>query len=213
LFESLEHRDLMAGDVTAQLANGTLVIKGDTLDNGVQLSTGPNSGEIVVAGTTAGGSATNLNGTANGSATFSNVTGLKIAMKGGNDNVQFEPLTIDGNTRIRGGRGNDTFDIGGAVFNGSLNLKLGRGDDKLTWTSSTVSGEAEIKGRRGSDEVSIASGTFDTLSVRLGRGDDSLSISGTTVHTETDLNGGLGTNTFTDGGGNTLNGLTTKNFA
>ena len=61
--------------------------------------------------------------------------------------------------------------------------------------------------------MTIATSTFSTLGVSLGGGNDTLSISGTTVSTKTKLNGGHGTNTFTDGGGNTLNGLTQKNFA
>src|SRR5688572_15011706 len=62
-FESLEKRNLLAGDVTASIRNGDLVIKGDDLDNGITITAGATAGSVLVTGVNAGGTATNVNGT------------------------------------------------------------------------------------------------------------------------------------------------------
>jgi hypothetical protein len=49
-FESLESRRLLAGDVTARIDNGKLIIKGDKLDNGITIVAGANAGEVVITG-------------------------------------------------------------------------------------------------------------------------------------------------------------------
>src|SRR6185436_14885785 len=111
-FESPEDRRLLAGDVTAQIKNG----------------------DLVITGVDAGGSATNVNGTANGTVTLSGFTDdLKIKMKGGDDVVTIHDLTVP-----------DKIDI-----------DLGKGDDTLTLTSVTASDEADIDGDKGDDNITI----------------------------------------------------------
>src|SRR6476646_5579077 len=93
-FESLEIRQMLAGDVTAKIANGNLVIKGDSLANGITIAAGTTAGTVVVTGVNAGGAATNVNGTSNGAVTLSGFAGgLKIDMKGGDDTVTITGLT------------------------------------------------------------------------------------------------------------------------
>src|SRR5262249_382962 len=101
-FESLENRQMLAGDVTAQIHNGNLRIKGVDLDNGITLAAGATTGTVVVTGVTAGGSATTVNGGTT-AVTLSGFTGkLKIDMEDGNDNVAVTGLTIAGKAKIKG---------------------------------------------------------------------------------------------------------------
>src|SRR3954465_6274485 len=92
-FESLEDRSLLAGDVTASILNGNLLISGDKFANGITLAPGTAANTVVVTGVNAGMGATNVNGASNGAVTLSGFTGsLTIRMKGGNDNVTITGL-------------------------------------------------------------------------------------------------------------------------
>jgi hypothetical protein len=211
-FESLEDRQMLAGDVTAKISGGNLVIKGDSLANGITIAAGSTAGTVVVTGVTAGGSATTVNsGTT--AVTLSGFTGgLKIDMKGGDDSVTITDLTVTGDAKLEGGRGDDTFDVSGSTFHGALTTNLGDGDDTLTFDSTTVSGKAKFKGRHGDDDATITDSTFSKLSVSLGKGDDSLTMSGTTASVDTSLNGRRGTNTFSNGTDDSLASLAVKHF-
>src|SRR3954451_18315412 len=93
-FESLENRTMLAGDVTARIDHGNLIIKGDDFANGITIVAGTTAGQVVITGVNAGGSATNVNGMANGAVTLSGFTGgLKIEMKDGDDSVSITNLT------------------------------------------------------------------------------------------------------------------------
>ena len=207
-FESLENRQMLAGDVTAQIVNGDLVIGGDNLDNGITIAAGATAGTVVITGVNAGGTATNVNGTANGSVTLSGFTDdLRIRMRGGNDAVTITGLTVPDNADLEGGSGNDTFTISGSTFNGELELELGTGNDTATLTNVTVNDEAEVEGGSGDDSVTVTGSNFDEFEAEMGRGNDSVNISGTTVDDETEIEGGRGTDTFTNGTGNSLGDL------
>jgi hypothetical protein len=203
---------MLAGDVTAKISGGNLVIKGDSLANGITIAAGSTAGTVVVTGVTAGGSATTVNsGTA--AVTLSGFTGgLKIDMKGGDDSVTITDLTVTGDAKLEGGRGNDTFDVSGSTFHGALTTVLGDGDDTLTVDSTTVSGKAKFKGRSGADDATITDSTFSKLSVSLGKGNDTLTMSGTTASVDTSLNGRHGTNTFSNSTDDSLASLTVKHF-
>jgi hypothetical protein len=233
-FESLESRQMLAGDVTARIVNGDLIIKGDRNANEIAVTQSGTTITVVGTGTTVN------SGTS--AAVITGFTGsIKLKMKGGdddvtltgltateldaglgkgNDTLDIENCTINGDTELEGRKGNDTITVdiatGGETpitsrFNGELDIDLGKGEDTLRMVRATVTGEAEIEGGRGVDNVNISGSNFTTLETDLGRGDDSLAISTTTVSVKTDLDGGKGTNTFTSTG-NTLTGLTQKNF-
>ncbi len=188
-FESLEDRRLLAGDVTAKIDHGNLVIKGDKLDNAITISV--NGGQISVAGDT--GTGTNINGLTTPFTTdATNFTGkLKISMGKGNDSVTIQGLTVDGNASIKLGKGNDTFSSDSLMVTGKTKIKTGKGDDNATITDSTLN---------------------DNLKVVMGKGDDNLAISGTTVSDNTYLNGKSGTNRLSLGAGNSLGEVVIKHF-
>jgi hypothetical protein len=190
-FERLEERQMLAGDVTAQIIKGDLVIRGDDFDNGITITAGTVAGTIVVTGVSAGGAATRVNGTANGAITLSGFNDdFKIKMKGGNDTVTITSLTV----------------------RDSLKLKLGKGNDTATLTSVTVLDDAKIKCNYGDDRVTITNSVFAELGVKMGSNNDVLGISGTTVSEKTKLKGGRGANSLALGTGNTLANLDTDDF-
>jgi hypothetical protein len=182
---------MLAGDVTAQIIKGDLVIRGDDFDNGITITAGTVAGTIVVTGVSAGGAATRVNGTANGAITLSGFNDdFKIKMKGGNDTVTITSLTV----------------------RDSLKLKLGKGNDIATLTSVTVLDDAKIKCNYGADNVTITNSVFAELGVKLGSDNDALSITGTTVNEKTKLKGGRGANSLTLGAGNSLAKLDTDDL-
>src|SRR5262245_48818994 len=82
--EGLETRDLMAGDVTAEVVGGSLIIKGDAQANDIVI-TEPTPGSFQIA--TGATSTTTINGGA-GPVTLNNVTkDVKINLKNGADRV------------------------------------------------------------------------------------------------------------------------------
>lgn len=153
----------MAGNVTAAVQAGVLVITGDAADNGVNVEYIQATKTYQVIGVTpTGGTATTINGVdtsvpANAQ-NFTNVTkGVRISLNGGNDNLTFGAATttsfvVVGDLDIDTGAGNDTVAIGrngnasgGAApieneVNVSKNLivKLGLGNDTLDITNTTV---------------------------------------------------------------------------
>src|SRR3954466_13451126 len=64
-FESLENRQMMAGDVMASVHAGTLFIKGDNLSNGITITAGAIPNQVIITGTTVAGSGTTVNGITN----------------------------------------------------------------------------------------------------------------------------------------------------
>jgi hypothetical protein len=234
IFESLESRQMLAGDVTAQIVDGNLIIEGDRNDNEIAVTQSGTT--ITVTGTdttvnleTAAAVLTGFTGSielkmkgGNDDVTLSGLTATELDanLGKGNDTLDIENCTINGDTELEGRKGNDIITVDTATdgetaitsrFNGELDIDLGKGDDTLRMVKATVTGEADIEGGRGVDDVNVSGSTFTTLETDLGRDDDSLVISTTTVSEETDLDGGKGTNTFTNTG-NTLTGLTQKNF-
>src|SRR5262249_36296766 len=103
-FESLENRQMMAGDVFANVSAGILTIRGDNLSNGITITAGPNPNEVVVTGINVDGSGTAVNGLVNTPVTLVNVTrDIKISMRRGNDTVNVNNLTVNGDLEIRTG--------------------------------------------------------------------------------------------------------------
>lgn len=122
-FEALEQRLPLAGNVTAQVSGGTLLLFGDGLDNSVSITEGANAQQYLITGVpTEIGGATTINGqpafVANG--------------------VRFSTIV-----NLRGG--NDTLSIADLVVNNDLNITMDTGDDTvLLGAVPDVSGEAVV---------------------------------------------------------------------
>ncbi len=87
--ESLENRELMAGNVTVSFSNGDLRITGDANANHVQVRQA-SPGVYTITGVTTGGAATKVNNVANGTITARGVNGnVVVQMGSGNDQLDF----------------------------------------------------------------------------------------------------------------------------
>lgn len=212
-FESLENRQMMAGDVVGRVHAGTLTLKGDNFNNGITITPGAVPNSVLVTGfTPVGGTPTNVNGLPNTGVTFLNViNGLKVKLGIGNDELRLNNnLNIFGKATIQMGSGVDTVTINNSRFCKGLDIDMGPDADHLTITNSSVDGKADIDGGLGCDDVTITNSTFGQLSVNLGPDNDTVSITSTQVVVGTTLDGDLGINTFVNGNSNFFGGFYTK---
>lgn len=169
--ESLEDRRLMAGDVSAQLVNNTLFINetnGANLPNNVVVSQLPN-GKIRVAGDTAQGDPSRINGqafldfTIPGGSTNAN---LVVGFGGGNDKVRLMPglsvntVNINTSATTAGVSDVDMVDIQGLRTKGAVQIDTGDGVDNVFIQNSNIG-----------DGVG-----FDDVTIRTGRGADYVQI-------------------------------------
>lgn len=204
--ESLERRELMAGNVTASITDGQLTLTGNYQDNVLVLYRGENPGEVVVAGAkdSAGGN-TLVNGGA-APVTLSSVTSIRADLRGGNDRMLVTNLTlpVDQDSQHRAiyaemGEGNDQVVLSGntgtprafalnegqAVPYGPVNiagsiLVLGRaGNDTVNSVNAAV-GRTIFYGHEGNDALSVdgavAQNRIGSILFNLGTGNDTVSL-------------------------------------
>jgi hypothetical protein len=212
----LEHRSLLAGNVLVAVNRGELDITGDNNANGVLIQPGPKPGGFTVTGQTDGGSATSINGVANGTFTAVGVTDdTKIKLGDGNDNLTINngavfPKDLDINIGI----GTDSVSLANVTVDGKLEVQnrsysygTPSGNDTITLGTVTVLDDTQIQTGAGNDTVRISNSTFGQsggysrggdLEVDLGDGNDSLTISNSTVVGDFQADGGNGVNTFTN---------------
>jgi hypothetical protein len=151
--ESLEVRSLLAGNITAAVTEGVLVVKGDDAANGavirqiVEPSTVAGQPPVVKwavggSGADAPGGVTTINGATERFLTSGPIKSVLIEMGKGDDNLVIanprptdataplpKPVVLPGNPIIALGEGNDS--LSANIANGGfLNIIMGAGDDK-----------------------------------------------------------------------------------
>ncbi|MBX7165628.1 MAG: hypothetical protein K1X74_04710 [Pirellulales bacterium] len=178
--ESLERRALMAGDVTAQVIHGALVIEGDKADNQIILS---NTAEGALS-----------------------VQGLGDTTING-DLAAFTTTARIASINVRLGEGADRLEVQGLAFRGNLNASLGKGDDSASIAQSAIDGFVSINA--GADNDTLAIGTnplvsptgaaaipenvqLGSLSLALGEGANVLSVTGTQIRRDLLVQAGSG---------------------
>jgi hypothetical protein len=124
--ESLERRQLMAGDVFAALEGSLLTVQGDSLDNQITM-TRTTTGDIVIAG---------QNGTL--------VNGLP--------SVRFPRVQLNA-LEVRMEDGSDTVALRGLQVANDLFVELGTGNDRLIATRVQAAEDAVIEGGAGIDTL------------------------------------------------------------
>jgi Ca2+-binding RTX toxin-like protein len=115
-YESLERREVMAGNVVAVLTEGTLTILGDAADNGINIRYDANTKKHIVSGTDCGGEPTLINDLAEDAA-FSGVRSIIVRAGAGNDRLDFGAVDhlftrVDKKLTIMMGDGDDTVELG-----------------------------------------------------------------------------------------------------
>ncbi|MCX5654026.1 MAG: LEPR-XLL domain-containing protein [Planctomycetota bacterium] len=168
VFEGLEPRVLLSGNVVATVAHGAVSIIGDDASNVVEVTVLAN-GMVGVAG---------LDGTlVNGLAAPAYVTGnsgdILIDLKGGDNAVTITGGVTDalifGNLSIKTGRGNDVVGVAGLTVVGNVIISTGQGSD-------TVSLGSIVRGSGG--QYPPGAGTFleGAVTVKTGAGDDTVAL-------------------------------------
>jgi hypothetical protein len=195
--ESLESRTLMAGNVTASVVSGSLVVQGDDLSNAVTIQqTSPGTFRLVTF--QIDGAPTLINGSSDNDQTFSGVTAdVNIAMAGGNDQVRINavngPALIGRNFNVNGGTGVDNLNAtvrvgqtqGGYVIvrNTFMNLvdssvpkNLVTSGDSISLSNVVVGGDVTVTGRAVDDSVAMARLQARSVSVETGGGRDTVRL-------------------------------------
>ena len=200
----LESRMLLAGNVTAQLVNGDLHLTGDSAANDIKVT--KTSAGVIVQGK----SGTTINGVATdfvAYATSVTTTGDIVAsLGGGDDKIQIDNLTLDGNLTVVGGEGkdslgltqstihgsvifvgaggDDTFYAESSTIDGSVVADMGEGNDLVGFTSTRVKKNLDVTGGRGNDRVNLDGATIDNwLLASMGKGNDDIRLAnGTTTN-------------------------------
>jgi hypothetical protein len=151
---------MLAGDVFVFMdRGGNLQIIGDNRSNGIQID---RFGDTVVQGIDAGGSATRINGVANGLVEFE-VVGegdIKVHLRGGNDIVQVgtrsDDVNVPDDLEIDTGHGNDEVLITGDTNIGDdLEIDSGSGADLVDVRNVDVADDMMIKTSSGDDVVKL----------------------------------------------------------
>lgn len=181
-FESLERREVMTGNVIAQLdVNNNLVLTGTPqgTDNFVAVYPG-SFGKILVAGGRSS-SATNSGTLVNGFTTpvsFDSIAGIIVNMGDGNDRVMITKLTVPGDISGTLGPGDDQFALQSNAL-GAVGFVLNDGS-ALSYGKVTVSGSASIDGGTGDDTFSMYDATVGVnVTYFGGNNDDTFVQSGT----------------------------------
>lgn len=194
-----------AGIVTGTLAGGVLTLTGDDARNIIQLS--QVGTDITVTGT----GTTIVGGTpVPGGSTFSGVTSIKTAMKGGDDVVTIDLLSsfsLSGAANFDLGDGSNILSLitTASLSLGSLTAKAGDGDDTVAVAGGTVTGNASLNLGVGRTLVAFSALQVNGgggLKVNATDGDDLLRLTSVQVPKAINASTGNGSLTVKSTGGN-----------
>lgn len=161
LFESLEGRALLAGDVTVTLAANTLTIVGDASANHIEITPGANVGEYQITG---------LNNTIiNGPSLIVDPFNLiSVSLAGGSDTFTIRGLSPSNKIVIPGDI--DIFNADGNNNNNLINVQL-NDDLTITKVGGTSESNLDIAGSLIVGDVELDTAGFDGDSKTLIRDD------------------------------------------
>jgi hypothetical protein len=185
MFELLEPRNLLAGDVSAYQAGGTLFIIGDDDDNTVSIShAGEDTYAIQGRLDWESSAATTINGedTTSTPVLISGVTGaFFINMMNGDNRLAINSAVVNGSLGIYLGSGNDLVLVGSAApvtVRAEMAVVLGEGGDQYAEVKTHVGSFAEISGGAGSDSISLVMSTVaNSMRIDGDEGFDAITVS------------------------------------
>jgi hypothetical protein len=180
-FESLERRQLLAGDVLVNVVRGNLVVQGDAVDNDITITAGAERGSFVVTGLN--GTTVHQNGqTPANEVTVSGVRGdVRINLGEGNDSVSLVNANVRGDVIVRTGAGDDEISVDETSIGGRLAIDAGADNDTVTLGSAANIGalEGALRVQKG-------------IHVDLGSGNDMLTLDQAATRSSIGVHGGLG---------------------
>jgi cyclophilin family peptidyl-prolyl cis-trans isomerase len=176
---ALESRTLLAGNVTAAIVDGELIITGDDAANDISILE-------TAAGVIVRGNSTTINGGAADFVAFATSvarTGKIVATMGaGNDKVQIDNLTLEGRVVFHGGEGNDSLGLTEATIKAGIGFHGDAGNDSLVMDQSTVEGSVLAFLGAGDDLVTLNGSEIKRSLVLYGRdGADGLNLNDSKV--------------------------------
>jgi hypothetical protein len=219
--ESLETRQLMAGQVFATLEGSLMKIEGDNLSN--QIAVTQNSvGDVIVSGQ----NGTRINGLSSVRFARPQLNAMEIRMEGGDDTVAMRgvnltndlfvdlgagndrltspattPINIGANAAVYGGAGTDTVQLANATVREDLFIEGGLGVLSVNLTGAAVDKAMTIIGDEANDVVSVANSSFGIgLSIETKGGSDRVSLTDVSTFglmVNTDANAALGADQVT----------------
>jgi hypothetical protein len=174
LFETLETRKLLAGNVTAAVdGNGVLQIVGDNKSN--QINVNFDGANLIITGL----NGTKVNGAASASIPPFIPGGVNVDMGNGDDLVDWNETTIPPH---------------GIVILAPVTIDTGNGDDTVNLKNWGFADAVKVSTGNGGDNVVVQNSDFgSTVLISTGNGPDSVAFSGT--------NGGPGSITVDGGNG------------
>jgi hypothetical protein len=222
-FESLEQRQLLAGDVVVSVLDGNLMVQGDELDNKIMITAGAQPGEFVITG---------LDGTTvheegqppAADVTVADVHNVRVGLGDGNDLIAVVGAELSGSLGIRTGAGDDRVLIGtggdaaelvgqlpgdlSVAVRGSVLIGTNGGDDQVSVDDAMIGGRLGVEA--GADDDSVALGSTAALDpmaaarlsvrggvqVNLGQGNDELSMDQLRARGAIVVHGGHGDDTI-----------------
>ncbi len=179
-FESLETRQLLAGNVAATLSGGLLTLSGDAAANNVQISQLTNGDWLVK------GIATKINGA--NSQPFSGVTDITVDLVSGQDVLKVSNGTLTGDLNISfSGGGNKTVQLS-ALHASNFLVESGAGNDSVVATNLTADNVINFDLNAGNDTI-VDSGLHAGGSILafVGTGKNAVSINNCTAVGEYDI--------------------------
>src|SRR5688572_21019772 len=166
--ERLEDRRLLAGNVTAQLVDGSLRIVGDAQNNDIVIEK-----DFVADLLRVNGNDTTINGDSM-PAEFNIPPDIRIILGDGNDRIVSRDAESSNTLSIDTGNGNDAVFMDGGLSM-DLRIRTGAGRDVITLTSIGVNDSGLIESGEGRDFISIYNGFFSQqLIVRTGPDRDTI---------------------------------------
>lgn len=176
-FDNLESRIALAGNVTAEIVAGDLIIRGDDEANKIRLdSQNLPAGEVRVVA--------DPDGTVNGESSPLVLSGwtrdARIVLGEGNDRVTLDRLQVPGHLSIRTGLGKDTVVVDRSQVKHSLFVGTGSHNDTVHVIDTLVRGRTWLTTGGDDDVVALSGSRFDrSVEITAGRGDDTVQLGAT----------------------------------
>ena len=206
--ESLESREMLAGEVDVFVSGGNVVVQGDAGNNVINVV--DNGGQLEVQGvgtTTVNGGATGLD--------IADLNNLTIHLNNGDDRVNIRGISAD-QLRVNTGNGADRDNVNNNTTANLVSIRTGLGVDEVN-VNATDANRMFIKTGHGlsGDTVDLTNTTVvRRLSVRTGAGGDTVNTANLTSTGKTFMRLGSGDDVLTvDGGefGDTIVRMNTGN--
>jgi hypothetical protein len=199
LFESLERRNPLAGNVTAEVVGGSLFLEGDSSANAVQVR------QLSETSWEVRGFGTRINGSNDVFIADDVLLDIDIDLNRGNDFVKVFNGTVGNNLFVETNQGLDTVQLINLNVNGIASITTGDESDSVLVSNVSVDGgeivpEQQVDGgafslatHGGADVVVIDRLFAASAGINLGSGNDSLAMTRSGFESDLRIRAGDGT--------------------